>query len=89
METIKQNRTGAIGGNLGAKLEAIARAFPQQNFVLTEVLGIDMDAVAAADIDDEQALRELRVSAYNHLTESIDEADSEQLDPPVESEEHA
>lgn len=83
MEAIKQNRTGAIGGDLGAKLEAIARAFPQQNFVLTEVLGVDMDEVAAADVGDEQAIRQLRVAAYNHLTQSLDGVDAEQLDPSV------
>jgi hypothetical protein len=84
VEGFKQNRTGAMGGDLGAKLEAIARAFPQQNFVLTEVLGIDMDQVAAADIEDEQAIRELRVAAYNHLTQSLDGADDEHLDSASE-----
>jgi len=82
--SFKQNRTGAIGGDLGAKLEAIARAFPQQNFVLTEVFGIDMDQVAAADIEDEQAIRELRVSAFNHLTQSLDDVDAERLDSSSE-----
>ena len=76
VEAFKQNRTGAIGGDMGAKLEAIARAFPQQNFVLTEVFGVDMDQVAAVDIEDEQAIQELRVAAYNHLTQSLDDAET-------------
>jgi len=83
VETFGQNRMGAIGGDMSAKLEAISRAFPKHDFVLSEVLGVDMDAVAAADLDDEESIRKLRVAAYNHLTESIDEVDAAKVEPPA------
>ena len=83
MATIQQSRMGALGGDMSAKLETISRAVPRHDFVLTEVFGVDVAEIKSVDMDDPEAIRKLRVSAYNHLTKSLDGVESEGDDPVV------
>lgn len=80
MAAINQDRTGGIDEDLSARLEAMARRYPKHHYVLTEIFGIDLEDLKAADVGDEQALRQLRVTAYNHLTKSLDDVERDELD---------
>lgn len=75
LESIQESKTGAVDAELASKLDAISRAVPQQQFVFTEVFGIDMEDVQNTPVDDEDGIQQLRVAAYNHLTESIKQRD--------------
>jgi hypothetical protein len=75
LQAIQESETGAIDAEMASKLDAISRAVPQQQFVFSEVFGIDMADVQATAVDDEDGIQQLRVAAHNHLTQSITEGD--------------
>lgn len=84
MEEITQGQSGKIDEDLGLKLKTILQTYPRHHYMLTEVFGVDLKDLKAAQTGDEQALRQLRVTAYNHLTKSLDEVETQELDPPAE-----
>lgn len=80
VDGFKESRTGALGGDMASKLKAISRAVPQQQFIFSEVFGIDMETVQETDVGDEDGIRQLRVAAYNHLTKSLEADDGVDLE---------
>lgn len=76
LASIQESETGAVDAELASKLDAISRAVPQQQFVFSEVFGIDMEDVQSTEVGDQDGIEQLRVAAYNHLTQSIDQHDS-------------
>ena len=80
VEGFKESRTGALGGDMASKLNAISRAVPQQQFIFSEVFGIDMETVQETEVGDEDGIRQLRVAAYNHLTKSLEADDDVDLE---------
>lgn len=85
MAEITQGQTDKIDENLGIKLKSILRTYPQHHYMLTEVFGMDLEDLKAAQVGDKQAVHQLRVTAYNYLTKSLDEVETEELDPPAGS----
>lgn len=79
MAEITQGRSDKIDENLGLKLKSILQTYPYHHYMLTEVFGIGQEDLKAAHEGDEQALQQLRVTAYNHLTKSLDEVETQEL----------
>ena len=54
----------------------IAQEFPRLGFVLTEVLGIDMDEVVNIDPDDDKSIRQFREETYRNLNKHLEKGES-------------
>jgi hypothetical protein len=86
LEGIQESETGAVDADMASKLKAISRAVPQQQFIFSEVFGIDMEAVQETEVGDEDGIRQLRVAAYNHLTQSLEADDGVDLEAVLDDE---
>ncbi|MFD1571842.1 hypothetical protein [Halorubrum laminariae] len=52
LETIQRSRMGAIDSEMADRLTASLRLFPRHQFILSEILGLDMEELAeAGDLD--------------------------------------
>ncbi|WP_128904820.1 hypothetical protein [Halorubrum amylolyticum] len=75
---IEQSQMGAIDTDVADRLTAALRLFPRHQFVLSEILGVDMDTLAEADDLDsvdkdelrQEVLMTLSADAESDVTES-------------------
>jgi uncharacterized coiled-coil protein SlyX len=74
--TIEQNEMGAVSSEMTTQIRAASNAIPHHQFVFSEVFGIGIEDMREVDEDDEDAIRQLQVTAYNHLQQALDKSES-------------
>jgi hypothetical protein len=73
---IEQNEMGGVGSEMTTQIRAASNAIPHHQFVFSEVFGIGIEDMHKVDEDDEEGIRQLQVTAYNHLQQALDESES-------------
>lgn len=73
---IEQNEMGGVSSNMTTQIRAASNAIPHHQFVFSEVFGIGIEDMREVDEDDEEGIRQLQVTAYNHLQQALDESGS-------------
>ena len=77
IEEIQRSEMGAIDADVADRISAALRFFPRHQFILSEVIGVDMNALANADDLDSVDKDELRREILDTLSEGKRDGDGE------------
>lgn len=72
---IEQNEMGGVSSEMTTQIRAASTAIPHHQFVFSEVFGIGIEDMREVDENDEEGIRQLQVTAYNHLQQALDESE--------------
>ena len=76
VHTIEQDEMGGVNSEMATQIRAASNAIPHHQFVFSEVFGIGIEDMREVNEDDEEGIRQLQVTAYNHLQQALDSSES-------------
>jgi len=76
VDAIEQDEMGGVSSDMATQIRAASNAIPHHQFVFSEVFGIGIEDMREVSEDDEQGIRELQVTAHNHLQQALGEGET-------------